>query len=254
MRRAPARVIPCLLLTEGGLYKTVEFDKPRYVGDPINAVRVFNDKESDELILLDIEASKTGRPFDTDTVAEIVSEAFMPVCFGGGVRSIADFERAFALGVEKVSINSAAVEDPQLISQAAARYGSQSVVVAIDVVRRRRKLDVRTHGGSRKTDLDPVGWARRAADLGAGEILVNSIDRDGTQTGYDLALLHDVASALGVPVIACGGAGSVSDLREGFAAGASAVAAGSLFVFQGPRRAVLISYLEPSERTDLRRD
>ncbi|MEY2397526.1 MAG: imidazole glycerol-phosphate synthase subunit HisF [Actinomycetota bacterium] len=252
MRRAPARVIPCLLLTEGGLYKTVEFDKPRYVGDPINAVRVFNEKECDELILLDIEASKSGRSFDADVVAEIVSEAFMPVCVGGGVRSIEDFDRAFAVGVEKVSITTAAVEDPALIGLAADRYGSQSVVVGIDVVRHRRKTEVRTHSGTKKTALDPVQWAQEAERRGAGEILVNSIDRDGTQKGYDLDLVREISSRVNVPVIACGGAGSIADLSAGLASGANGVAAGSLFVFNGPRRAVLISYLSESERVALR--
>lgn len=251
MRRAPARVIPCLLLTEGGLYKTVEFERPRYVGDPMNAVRVFNDKESDELILLDIDASKRGRPFDTDVIAEIVSEAFMPVCFGGGVRSLGDFERAFAAGVEKVSINTAAVEQPSLVREAAAHYGSQSIVVAIDVKRHKRKLELRSHGGTSKVDLDPIEWAKQAEDLGAGEILVNSIDRDGTQVGYDLELISAVSHAVSVPVIACGGAGSVADLQAGLHSGAAAVAAGSLFVFHGPRRAVLINYPSEAERVAL---
>ena len=252
MRRAPARVIPCLLLADGGLYKTTEFGQPKYVGDPINAVRVFNDKEADELILLDIDASKRNTPFDADAVADIVSEAFMPVCFGGGVRSIDDFERAFAVGVEKVSVNTAAVEDPSLVERAAARYGSQSVVVAIDVARHRRKLEVRTHGGTTKTKLDPTTWAQRSEALGAGEILLTSIDRDGTQVGYDVDLIGDVAHAVTVPLIACGGAGSREDLRAGLAAGAAGVAAGSLFVFHGPRRAVLIDYLSETDRVALR--
>lgn len=247
------RILPALLLRNGGLYKTVRFDAPKYVGDPINAVRIFNDKECDELILVDIGATNEGRAIDFDVIAGIASEAFMPMCYGGGVRSLHDFERLFDLGIEKVAVNTAALETPELVKAAAAEFGSQSVVVAIDV--RRRRLGGRrvyTRSGTRDTGEQPVDTARRMEDLGAGELLVTSIDHEGTGKGYDVELMQSVAAAVDVPVIANGGAGSMDDIvavmRDG---GVAAAAAGSLFVFQGKHRAVLISYPLPDERERL---
>lgn len=233
-----------------GSTRRTRFADPRYVGDPINAVRVFNEKEVDELVLLDIEATPTEKPLDVEVIADIVSEAFMPVCYGGGVRSLDDFDRAFAAGVEKVSINTAAATDSDLIDAAAARYGSQSVVVSIDVQQGRRRREVRV-GGGEKAHLDPVSWAKECEGRGAGELLLTSVDRDGTREGYDLELIREVASAVDIPVVACGGAGTVEHLAHAFAAGANAAAAGSMFVFHGPRRAVLISYLTAEERLSL---
>jgi cyclase len=236
--------MPCLLLRGEGLYKTVRFKDPRYVGDPRNAVRIFNEKEVDELVLLDIGATPEQAPLQLDLVREIVSEAFMPVAYGGGLRSVEDAARMLQLGVEKVVFSTRAAEDPALVSRAAAAFGSQSVVVCIDVKRTLLgRYEVWTRGGRQRHPQGAVAFARAMETAGAGEIMVNSIDRDGTREGFDLTLLSRVSEAVRVPVIACGGAGSVADLgtavRQG---GASAVAAGSLFVFHGRHRAVLISF------------
>lgn len=243
------RVIPCLLLRNGGLVKTIKFGSPSYVGDPINAVRIFNQKEVDELMFLDISATATGRGPNFDLVCDIASEAFMPFGYGGGIRSVDDVRTLVGLGVEKVVLNSAAINRPDLISEASKVAGSQSVVVSIDVKRSLLgRYEVVACNASRQTGMDPVEWARTAAARGAGEIVINSVDRDGTMKGYDLALVKSVTNAVDLPVIASGGAGSISDfaaaVREG---GASAVAAGSLFVFHGKHRAVLITYPEYSE-------
>jgi cyclase len=236
------RVVPCLLVKDRGLYKTVRFRDPRYVGDPINALRVFNEKEVDEIVVLDIGASHAGR-IDFELIEDFASECFMPLCYGGGIRTIEHARRLFALGLEKVSINTAAVENPALVSQVAEEFGTQSTVVSIDVkTLRLRGPSVVVRGGTRRAAGSPVDHARRAAAAGAGEILLTSVDKEGTGTGYDLRLLDEIASAVDIPVIVNGGAGNLQDLKAGFDAGASAVAAGSLFVFEGPHRAVLISY------------
>ncbi|MEI9852618.1 MAG: AglZ/HisF2 family acetamidino modification protein [Sphingomonas sp.] len=238
-----ARVIPCLLLRGDGLVKTVRFKDPKYVGDPINAVRLFNDLEVDELIFLDIEAGPKRREPPYARIAEIAGEAFMPICYGGGVTGIDQARRLFKSGVEKIAVTTALVEAPELLREIADNYGEQAVVAGIDV---RRDLLGRpramVRGGAGRTGLDPVALAVRAAELGAGEILLNSIDRDGTGRGYDLDLLRAVSAAVPVPVIACGGAGAAAHLRAAIDAGASAAAAGSLFVYKGPHRAVLINY------------
>jgi imidazole glycerol-phosphate synthase subunit HisF len=229
--------------------KTVRFKDSAYIGDPRNAVRIFNEKEVDELALLDIAATPEGRGPQLDLVREIVSEAFMPVAYGGGVRSVEDVRALVSVGVEKVVIATAAAADPNFVARAADACGSQSVVVCLDVKRTLfGRYEVYTHSGKRGTGKDPVAFARRMEELGAGELVVNAIDRDGTMAGYDLELLKSVTGAVQIPVIACGGAGRVEDfgaaVREG---GASAVAAGSLFVFHGRHRAVLISYPAPGD-------
>lgn len=243
------RVIPCLLLRDRGLVKTRRFKDPKYLGDPINIVRIFNDKEVDEVVLLDIAATTEGRGPAFDILADITSECFIPLCYGGGIRTLGEMQRLFTIGVEKVALNTAAVQDPSLIRQAADAFGSQSIVVSIDA---KKKLfggyETVTHGGRRGTGLDPVAFAKQAEHAGAGEILLSSVDRDGTMSGYDLKLVRAVTAAVGLPVVACGGAAAVADLvsvvRDG---GASAAAAGSMFVFKGPHRAVLISYPDPAE-------
>ena len=247
------RVIPCLLLGEAGLVKTVRFRDPRYVGDPINAVRIFNDKQADEIAVLDIRATLEGRGPDLDGVAEIVSEAFMPVAYGGGV---ADLETAVGLiqvGVEKVVVNTAAVEHDDLVGDISDHLGSSTLVVAIDASRRPDgTYEVMTRAGTQATGLDVRAHAEAMARRGAGELFLNSIDRDGTMEGYDLELIRQVSAAVPIPVVACGGAGSADDLlsaiREG---GAAAVAAGSLFVFHGRHRAVLITYPSYEARSRL---
>ena len=237
------RVIPCLLLKGRGLVKTVRFKDPTYVGDPINAIKIFNEKEVDELVFLDIKATLEKKPPPYQVLSEIASECFMPLAYGGGVRSLQEIEKIFSLGVEKVCLNTAAVEDPHLIRDAAKAFGSQSIVVSMDVKKSLfGKYEMFTHGGSRNARKDILSHVRRMEELGAGELLLTSIDRDGTRQGYDVELIGRVAEAVGIPVIACGGAGDLNDITAAVKSGAAAAAAGSLFVFHGRHRAVLISY------------
>ena len=239
------RVIPCLLLSGRGLVKTTGFRKPKYVGDPVNAVRIFNEKEVDELLLLDIAASREGRGPQLELIQDIARECFMPIAYGGGVSDIDTIAKLFQLGVEKVALNTAAFANPALVEQAAKRFGSQSIIVSMDVKRRiLGRYEIKTVSGTRSISLSPQEQAKQMESLGAGEILVNSIDRDGTMAGYDIDLVRTVTQAVTVPVIACGGAGRLEDFAEAIRAGASAVAAGSMFVFQGRHRAVLITYPE----------
>jgi cyclase len=236
------RVIPSLLIRDLGLVKSVRFAKERYVGDPINAIKVFNDKQADELIALDISATKRGS-INFELIGRINREAFMPLGYGGGIRSVDDVRRILGLGYEKVVIDSGALDRPELISEAASACGSSSVVACIDVKRdkagRQLVYDYRT----RKTLARLVReWADNCARLGAGEILLNDVDREGTFEGYDVSLISDIASRVTVPLVALGGAATLDDIKKAIAAGASAAAAGSMFVFHGPRKAVLITY------------
>jgi cyclase len=239
-----ARVIPCLLLKDGGLVKTRKFRDPVYVGDPVNAVRIFNEKEADEIVILDIDASVRGAAPDFALIAEIAGEAFMPVTYGGGVRSLSDVKQLIRSGVEKVAINNAATQNIDLISEAAAMFGRQAIVGVIDIKKTILSgYKATTRSGSAeigKNFLDHIKDLQRA---GVGEIFVNHIDRDGTMQGYDLELFKRIVSVVDVPVVACGGAGSLEHFVEVIAeAGVDAVAAGSLFVFHGKHRAVLITY------------
>jgi len=243
------RVIPCLLLRGAGLVKTVRFREPTYVGDPRIALRIFNEREVDELVLLDIQATPSARGPDFRMLSELTDECFMPLAYGGGLRALEQVEMVLRLGVEKVVVNTRAVEESGFVTQTARHFGCQSVVVSIDVERGLfGKYEVVARGGRLRTGLEPVAFARQMEEAGAGELLLNSVDRDGTMQGYDLKLVQSVTSAVGIPVIACGGAGSLPDLRAvTLGAGASAAAAGSLFVFRGRHRAVLINYPESSE-------
>jgi imidazole glycerol-phosphate synthase subunit HisF len=237
------RVIPVLLLKNNGLVKTTRFKNPVYLGDPINAVKIFNDKEVDELILLDITATIENREPKYEKIKEIVSEAFMPVGYGGGITKLEQIEKLFKLGIEKVIINSAAYSNPDLIREASGIFGSQSIVVAADVKKDFiGKYKLFSHSGSKMQKADLISFLKHVQEIGSGEILINSIDRDGAMNGYDLDLIKKISESMNVPVIASGGAGSIEDFREAIRAGASAVSAGSLFVFQGVHRAVLISY------------
>jgi cyclase len=238
------RVIPCLLLRNQGLVKTVKFRDPKYVGDPINAVRIFNEKEVDELVFLDITASSEKKRPNFEKIEEIAGECFMPLAYGGGINSLDDIKTIFSLGVEKVIINSYAMEQPEIIRKAAELYGSQSIVISIDVkMNVFGSYEVVTHSATRKTGRDPVQVAKEMTAFGAGEIFLNSVDRDGTLQGFDIKLIKSVTSRVDIPVIACGGAWTIEHLEEAVKlGGASAVAAGSMFVFQGKHRAVLITY------------
>tara|TARA_B100000029_G_scaffold94348_1_gene84531 strand:- start:131 stop:892 length:762 start_codon:yes stop_codon:yes gene_type:complete len=238
------RVIPCLLLRNRGLVKTIQFQDAKYVGDPVNTVRIYNEQEVDELVFLDITSTRENKPVSLDVIEEIAGECYMPVTYGGGIHSIEQMSEIFSVGVEKVVINSAAIQAPDLITEAASRFGSQSIVVSIDAKRRfLGGYEVYSHGGTQRTRLSPVDHALAMAEAGAGELLVTSINRDGTMQGYDLELIRQITEAVTIPVIACGGAGSVTDLgRAVHEAGASAVAAGSLVIYQGTNRAVLINF------------
>lgn len=238
------RVIPCLLLASRGLVKTVNFKDAKYLGDPINIVKIFNEKEVDELVLLDITATPQNRGPAYKQLSVIASECFMPLGYGGGIKTLDDLRQLFAIGVEKAIINSYAVEEPSFVESAARLFGNQSIVVSIDVKRTLLgKYEVFIHCGKKGTGLDPVKHAVQMQESGAGELLLNSIDRDGTMKGFDIELIRRVSEAVTIPVIACGGAGKIEDFGEAVRkGGASAVAAGSMFVFHGRQRAVLISY------------
>jgi imidazole glycerol-phosphate synthase subunit HisF len=237
------RVIPALLLSDSGLVKTQRFANAKYVGDPINAIRIFNEKEVDELVVLDIDATRLNREPDYALIEEFAGECFMPLGYGGGIRTVEQARRLFSLGVEKVVLQTAALENPSLVTEMASRFGSQSIVVSIDV-----KKDwlgrTRLWGSSskRKLKADWLAVIKELESAGAGELLLNSVDRDGVQNGYDLDVIRSAAAILDIPLVALGGAGNMAHLLEAVQAGASAVAAGSLFVLQGPHRAVLISY------------
>jgi imidazole glycerol-phosphate synthase subunit HisF len=238
------RLMPCLLMSNGALVKTVRFKDITYVGDPVNAVRIFNQKEVDELIVLDIHATTQSRGIDFETIEKIVSECFMPICYGGGVKSIDQMRTLFALGIEKISLGAAAFEQTDLIRRAADEFGAQAVVVTLDVKRNfLGRSSVRLRNGTVDTKQSPVEAARRVAGEGAGELLLYSIDREGTWSGFDLALISEVSKAVDVPVVATGGAGSMADLRAAVKeAGASAVAIGSMAVFQAKGLGVLIKF------------
>jgi cyclase len=242
------RVIPCLLLRGNGLVKTVQFKNPTYIGDPINAVKIFNDKEVDELVFLDITATLEKRGPNFKLLNELSTECFMPLGYGGGITSLQEIEKLFNLGIEKVILNSSAFHNQKIIPQAVHIFGSQSIIASMDVKKAwlSKKQTVYVNAGSTNTKISPIEYAKKMEDSGVGEIIVNSIDADGTMLGYDLQLISAVSSELKIPVVALGGAGGLEDLSKGKKAGASALAAGSLFVFQKKHRAVLITY--PSKK------
>jgi imidazole glycerol-phosphate synthase subunit HisF len=243
------RIIPVLLLRGEGLVKGVQFKDYKYIGDPMNAVKIFSNKEVDELLFLDIFATAENRSISVDLVRKIADEAYMPFGVGGGIRTVGEIKSLLAAGAEKISLNTSAVENPGLIEEVASFSGSQSVVVSIDVKKNwKGDYQVFTHSGNKPSGLHPIDWAAKVEKHGAGEILLNSIDCDGTMKGYDIKLITDVAKTVNIPVIACGGAGIVNDFADAIhSAGASAAAAGSFFVFHGPKRAVLINVPSESE-------
>jgi cyclase len=248
------RITPCLLIRNGGLVKTVQFTDDKYVGDPINAVKIFNEKEADELIVLDIDASAKGVAPNVKLIAQFAVECRMPLCYGGGIKTVDQARTIIGLGVEKIAISSAAVENPALIAAIVQAVGSQSVVVVFDVRKRSNGTDyeVWTHNARRNTGKLATEAIREAESLGAGEILVNAIDNDGKMKGYDLALATLVRSTTRLPMTMLGGAGSLADIGQLIGTcGVVGAAAGSLFVFKGPYRAVLISYPNPTQKDDL---
>ncbi|MCD4780262.1 MAG: AglZ/HisF2 family acetamidino modification protein [Candidatus Omnitrophica bacterium] len=244
------RILPCLLLQGKGLVKGIKFKDYKYIGDPINTVKIFSNLEVDEIILLDITATQEQRILDPEIVSEIADEAFMPFTIGGGIRTIEHIRQLVNAGAEKVSINTGAIENPDLVKQASEIFGVQSIIVCIDVKKNwGGDYDVYTHCGRKKTKFHPVELAIQMQERGAGEILLNCIHSDGTMLGYDLNILKQISEAVTIPVIACGGAGSVDDLAAGVHDGhATAVAAGSMFVFHGKKKGVLVNYPDWEER------
>ena len=248
------RIIPCLLVHDKGLVKTVSFRAPKYVGDPINAVKIFNEKESDELIVLDIDATVNGTEPDFKLISDLAAECRMPLCYGGGVRTVAHAKHIISLGVEKVALSSAAMDNPELISRIAEEIGRQSVVVVLDVKKRMfsKEYDVYIHNGRKNTKRNALEVAQQMQAAGAGEIVINSIDNDGEMKGYDIALAQRLREIVSVPITILGGAGSLNDIEKLIdACGVIGASAGSLFVFKGVYKAVLINYPSVIQRDEL---
>lgn len=248
------RIIPCLLVHNDGLVKTVKFKDPKYVGDPINAVRIFNEKQVDELIVLDIDASGNNREPNYRMIEHLAAECRMPLCYGGGVKTAKEAKMIFNLGVEKVAISSAAINNPELISEIASSVGNQSVVVVLDIKKKAitGKYELYTHNGKVSTGKDPFEFAGQIQNLGAGEIVINSIDNDGVMKGYDLNLVKKIREKINIPLTVMGGCGSLEDIKvliNKF--GIIGAAAGSLFVFKGIYKAVLINYPNRDEKIKL---
>lgn len=248
------RIIPCLLVHEGGLVKTVGFKAPKYVGDPINAVKIFNEKEADELVVLDIDATVNDADPDYRMIANLAAECRMPLCYGGGVRTAVQAKKIIGLGVEKVALSAAAIENPNLITQIADEIGRQSVVVVLDVKKRMlsKEYDVFIHNGKKNTKRSAIEVAIQAEALGVGEIVINSIDNDGQMKGYDLVLAQKIRQAVKIPITVLGGAGSLDDIGALIrTCGVVGASAGSLFVFKGVYKAVLINYPNVAQRDEL---
>jgi cyclase len=251
------RITPCLLVHKGGLVKTIGFKAPKYVGDPINAVKIFNEKEVDELIVLDIDATVNNAEPDYRMIANLAAECRMPLCYGGGIKTLAQAKQIVSLGVEKVSISSAAIEHPELITQIADEIGRQSVVVVLDVKKRlfSKEYDVITKNARVNTKRSVFDLAAAAEKLGAGELVINSIDLDGAMTGYDLVLAKKIRQTVNIPITILGGASSLDDIAALIrTCGVVGASAGSLFVFKGVYKAVLINYPNLLQRDELIRE
>ena len=243
------RIIPVLLLKGNALVKSIGFKDFRYIGDPINAVKVFNDLKADELVFLDIEATKEKRTISTELVRQVGEEENMPFAVGGGIKNLDEIQNIIAKGAEKVIINTCAVENPKFIREASDNFGSSTIVVCIDVKKKFFSGEVVwRNSGSKSSKYSPKDFAKIIEENGAGEIIIQSIDKDGTMSGYDLDLVKEISTAVAIPVVALGGAGNLEHMIEAYKKGfASALAAGSLFVFQGPNKGVLINYVEKSD-------
>ena len=238
------RIIPSLLVHDKGLVKTVQFKNPKYVGDPINAVKIFNEKEVDELAIFDIDATVLGREPDYGLIEKLANQSRMPICYGGGVKTVEQAQKIFGLGIEKIALSSSIINDPKLISEISERVGSQSVIVVMDI---KKKLlggyEIYTHNGKKSTGIDPVSFAIKVQEFGAGEIIINSIDQDGMMKGFDMNLISKIREVVNIPVTVLGGAGNINDIKKMIQKyGIIGVAAGSLFVFKGKYKAVLINY------------
>jgi len=248
------RIIPCLLVKNKGLVKTIKFKNPKYVGDPINAVKIFNEKEVDELIVLDIDATLENREPDYKMIENLAVECRMPLCYGGGIKTVEQAKKIFGLGVEKIAISSAAIENPHIVTQLAEQVGTQSVIVVLDVQKRffSEKYDIWINNGKKNTKIDPIEFTQQLEQIGAGEIVINSIDNDGMMKGYDFELIDRIHQRLNIPMSVLGGAGSMEDIGRLISRyGIIGAAAGSLFVFKGIYRAVLINYPNHNEKNDL---
>jgi cyclase len=244
------RIIPSLLLHDKGLVKTVNFKSPKYVGDPINAVKIFNEKQVDELAFFDIDATVLNKEPDYLLLEKLANQSRMPLCYGGGVKTVEQAQKIFGLGIEKIALSSAAIQNPHLIEQIADRVGSQSVIVVLDIKKKfLGGYEVFTHNGRKASGINPVKFAIELQQLGAGEIILNSIDQDGTMKGFDMNLIDKVAEVTSIPLTVLGGAGSLLDIEKVIDKhGVIGVAAGSLFVFKGPYKAVLINYPTQQEK------
>tara|TARA_B100001175_G_C19406928_1_gene589110 strand:- start:308 stop:1081 length:774 start_codon:yes stop_codon:yes gene_type:complete len=247
------RIIPSLLLHEKGLVKTIKFKNHKYVGDPINAVKIFNEKEADELTFFDIDATVLGNEPDYVLIEKLANQSRMPLCYGGGVKTVNQAQKIFSLGVEKIALSSSVIQNPNLISEISKRVGAQSVVVVLDV---KKKLfsgyEIYTHNGKKSTGIDPVSFAIKAQEFGAGEIIINSIDNDGMMTGFDMNIINKVREVVTIPITVLGGAGSLEDLKKVIHKHEIiGLAAGSLFVFKGVYKAVLINYPSKLEKNNL---
>lgn len=247
------RIMPCLLVHNKGLVKTVNFKEGKYVGDPINAVKIFNEKEVDELMVLDIDATKENREPDYKMIEDLAVECRMPLCYGGGIKTVEQAEKIFSLGVEKIAISSAAIDNPLIVKELAQKVGAQSVVVVLDV---KKKIfggyEVVTHNATIKTGINPVKLVQELEELGIGEIVINSVDNDGIMKGYDFNIIDKIKEVTTVPMTVLGGAGSILDIGKVIKKhGIIGVAAGSLFVFKGKYKAVLINYPKHSEKKQL---
>lgn len=239
------RIIPCLLIQNNGLVKTVKFKDAKYVGDPINAVKIFNEKQVDELMVLDIDATIQNKEPNYKRIENLASECRMPLCYGGGIKNVQQAQRIFALGVEKIAISSAAIGNFNLLKEIAQIVGNQSVVVVLDVGKRKlsNRYDIWTHNATKNTKKNPIEFAKELQEVGVGEIVINSIDRDGTMKGYDYAIIEKIREQIDIPMTVLGGVGSLKDIEDLIDRyGIIGAAAGSLFVFKGSYRAVLITY------------
>lgn len=247
------RIIPCLLLHDNGLVKTLNFKSPKYIGDPINTVKIFNEKQVDELAFFDIDATVLNKEPNYHLIEKLANQSRMPLCYGGGVKTVEQAQKIFGLGIEKIALSSAAIQNPDLVTQIAERVGSQSVIVVLDV---KRKLlggyEVYTHNGQKSTGINPVKFVKELEELGAGEIIINSIDQDGVMKGYDVNLIDNIAEKISIPMTVLGGAGSISDLEKVIQKhSVIGVAAGSLFVFKGPYKAVLVNYPTQNDKNKI---